>query len=128
MSLKSIVGGVLGYDVRKEFYCSVQAVNQTVSKPILPQQFRLTSSDAKPEVVTDCSGTACATIKRGTYCAPATEEYCIAGHMPGEDEVVVGDHSTLTPGQYSVFSKKCAETKDGEPVKAKANTRGTTST
>ena len=130
MALRCIAGSFLRCEVRKQLCFSLQTVNQTVCKPILPQQFRFASNDAKPEVITDCSGTACVTIKRGTYCAPGTEEYCIAGHMPGEEEdVVVGEHSTVTPGQYSVLGKQTPETKDGKTtVKEEATTQGTAST
>ena len=121
-----MTGIFLRYDVRKQL--CVQVVNQTFCKPMLPQQLRFTSNDVKPEVITDCSGTACVTIKRGAFCAPGSEEYCIAGHMPGEEDNVVGDHSTVTPGQYSVLGKQTPGAKDAKPVKEKANTKGTAST
>ena len=126
MALKSIAGVFLRYEVRKQLLQYRVCKPQTVCEPTLTQlNVRFTSNDTKPDVITDCSGTACVTIKRGTYCAPGTEEYCIAGHMPGEeDDNVVGDHSTVTPGQYSVLGKQTSKAKDG--VKEEANTQGTT--
>merc|ERR1711983_688634 len=74
-------------------------------------QIRLDSTDTNAKVVADCSGNSCEPIKVGMVCMPGSEEYCIGGHMPNQEDAVVGDHSTVTPGQYSRIN---TESKEGQ--------------
>ena len=125
MASKTIAGALLRHGVRKQVCTFQPLASRTYQRAqvVLPQ-IRFASNDTKQDIVVDCSGSACAPIKRGAFCAPGTEEYCIAGHMPGEEEdPVVGDHSTVTPGQYSVLDKKDNAAKDGEG--ATKDTQGT---
>ena len=113
MALKTLAGIVLRQQLRQNVF-NPNSVNTWLNRKaqqVLPQ-IRFDSTDTKAEVVVDCSGNACEPIKRGIYCAPGTEEYCIAGHMPGQDDIEVGEHSTVTPGQYSRIN---TESKDGKP-------------
>ena len=112
MALKTLAGIVLRQQLRQNVF-NPNSVNTWLNRKaqqVLPQ-IRFDSTDTKAEVVVDCSGNACEPIKRGIYCAPGTEEYCIAGHMPGQDDIEVGEHSTVTPGQYSRIN---TESKDGK--------------
>ena len=108
---------------QKNFYPN--SMNNSIirtSQLILPQ-IRLEGTDTKANVVVDCSGNSCEPIKRGMVCAPGTEEYCIAGHMPGQEEdVMVGDHSTVTPGQYSRTFSKIEPKGDKQEAKADKET------
>ena len=113
MALKTLAGIVLRQQLRQNVL-NANSVNTRLNRTaqlVLPQ-IRFDSTDTKAEVVVDCSGNACEPIKRGIYCAPGTEEYCIAGHMPGQDDIEVGEHSTVTPGQYSRIN---TESKEGKP-------------
>ena len=110
MALKTLAGTILRQQLRQKM-CNTNAINTQLNRTAqltLPQ-VRFDSTDTKADVVVDCSGNACEPIKRGIFCAPGTEEYCIAGHMPGQDDVVVGDHSTVTPGQYSRINTEAKE-------------------
>ena len=113
MALKTLAGIVLRQQLRQNVF-NPNSVNTWLNRKaqqVLPQ-IRFDSTDTKADVVVDCSGNACEPIKRGIYCAPGTEEYCIAGHMPGQEDIEVGEHSTVTPGQYSRIN---TESKDGKP-------------
>ena len=125
MALKNLAGALLRTEVRKQLYGTHSLrdrVYQTTRVTI--PHVRFASNDNNPDVVVDCSGSACAPIKRGAFCAPGTEEYCIAGHMPGEEEYsgdTVGAHSTVTPGQYSVLSHQDADGKEGKRANKASN-------
>ena len=109
----------------KQKICNPNSMNSSIiqtSQLVLPQ-IRFEGTDTKANVVVDCSGTSCEPIKRGMVCAPGTEEYCIAGHMPGQEEdVMVGDHSTVTPGQYSRTFSKIEPKGDKQEAKADKET------
>ena len=116
MALRSAANVLLRNEITRQIYTAPHISNKlSQTTQILLPQTRFASD--KPDIVVDCSGNSCEPIKRGSYCAPGTEEYCIAGHMPGEEEVEVGAHSTVTPGQYSVLNKQSKEAKDGKEVK-----------
>ena len=119
MALRSAANVLIRNAITRQIYTTPRISNklsQTTQILLSPTRF---ASD-KPDIVVDCSGNSCEPIKRGSFCAPGTEEYCIAGHMPGEEEVEVGAHSTVTPGQYSVLNKQNKEAKDGEEVNTNA--------
>ena len=119
MALRSAANVLLRNEITRQLYTTPRINNKlSQATQILLPQTRFASD--KPDIVVDCSGNSCEPIKRGSYCAPGTEEYCIAGHMPGEEEVEVGAHSTVTPGQYSVLNKQSKEAKDGKEVKTNA--------
>ena len=119
MALRSSANVLLRNEITRQLYTTPRINNKlSQATQILLPQTRFASD--KPDIVVDCSGNSCEPIKRGSYCAPGTEEYCIAGHMPGEEEVEVGAHSTVTPGQYSVLNKQGKEAKDGKEVKTNA--------
>ena len=119
MALRSAANVLLRNEITRQIYTTPRISNKlSQTTQILLPQTRFASD--KPDIVVDCSGNSCEPIKRGSYCAPGTEEYCIAGHMPGEEEVEVGAHSTVTPGQYSVLNKQSKEPKDGNEVKTNA--------
>ena len=119
MALRSAANILLRNEITRQIYTAPRISNKlSQTTQILLPQTRFASD--KPDIVVDCSGNSCEPIKRGSYCAPGTEEYCIAGHMPGEEEVEVGAHSTVTPGQYSVLNKQSKEAKDGNEVKTNA--------
>ena len=119
MALRSAANVLLRNEITRQIYITPRISNKlSQTTQILLPQTRFASD--KPDIVVDCSGNSCEPIKRGSYCAPGTEEYCIAGHMPGEEEVEVGAHSTVTPGQYSVLNKQSKEAKDGNEVKTNA--------
>ena len=119
MALRSAANVLLRNEITRQIYTTPRISNKlSQTTQILLPQTRFASD--KPDIVVDCSGNSCEPIKRGSYCAPGTEEYCIAGHMPGEEEVEVGAHSTVTPGQYSVLNKQGKEAKDGNEVKTNA--------
>ena len=119
MALRSAANVLLRNEITRQIYTAPRISNKfSQTTQILLPQTRFASD--KPDIVVDCSGNSCEPIKRGSYCAPGTEEYCIAGHMPGEEEVEVGAHSTVTPGQYSVLNKQSKEAKDGKEVKTNA--------
>jgi len=119
MALRSAANVLLRNEITRQIYTTPRISNKlSQTTQILLPQTRFASD--KPDIVVDCSGNSCEPIKRGSYCAPGTEEYCIAGHMPGEEEVEVGAHSTVTPGQYSVLNKQSKEAKDGKEVKTNA--------
>ena len=119
MALRSAANVLLRNEITRQIYATPRISNKlSQTTQILLPQTRFASD--KPDIVVDCSGNSCEPIKRGSYCAPGTEEYCIAGHMPGEEEVEVGAHSTVTPGQYSVLNKQSKEAKDGKEVKTNA--------
>ena len=119
MALRSAANVLLRNEITRQIYTAPRISNKlSQTTQILLPQTRFASD--KPDIVVDCSGNSCEPIKRGSYCAPGTEEYCIAGHMPGEEEVEVGAHSTVTPGQYSVLNKQSKEAKDGNEVKTNA--------
>ena len=119
MALRSAANILLRNEITRQIYTTPRISNKlSQTTQILLPQTRFASD--KPDIVVDCSGNSCEPIKRGSYCAPGTEEYCIAGHMPGEEEVEVGAHSTVTPGQYSVLNKQSKEAKDGNEVKTNA--------
>ena len=119
MALRSAANVLLRNEITRQIYTTPRISNKlSQTAQILLPQTRFASD--KPDIVVDCSGNSCEPIKRGSYCAPGTEEYCIAGHMPGEEEVEVGAHSTVTPGQYSVLNKQSKEAKDGNEVKTNA--------
>ena len=119
MALRSVANVLLRNEITRQIYTTPRISNKlSQTTQILLPQTRFASD--KPDIVVDCSGNSCEPIKRGSYCAPGTEEYCIAGHMPGEEEVEVGAHSTVTPGQYSVLNKQSKEAKDGNEVKTNA--------
>ena len=119
MALRSAANVLLRNEITRQIYTTPRISNKlSQTTQILLPQTRFASD--KPDIVVDCSGNSCEPIKRGSYCAPGTEEYCIAGHMPGEEEVEVGAHSTVTPGQYSVLNKQSKEAKDGNEVKTNA--------
>ena len=119
MALRSAANVLLRNEITRQIYTTPRISNKfSQTTQILLPQTRFASD--KPDIVVDCSGNSCEPIKRGSYCAPGTEEYCIAGHMPGEEEVEVGAHSTVTPGQYSVLNKQGKEAKDGKEVKTNA--------
>ena len=119
MALRSAANVLLRNEITRQIYTTTRINNKlSQTTQILLPQTRFASD--KPDIVVDCSGNSCEPIKRGSYCAPGTEEYCIAGHMPGEEEVEVGAHSTVTPGQYSVLNKQSKEAKDGKEVKTNA--------
>ena len=119
MALRSAANVLLRNEITRQIYTTPRINNKlSQTTQILLPQTRFASD--KPDIVVDCSGNSCEPIKRGSYCAPGTEEYCIAGHMPGEEEVEVGAHSTVTPGQYSVLNKQSKDAKDGNEVKTNA--------
>ena len=119
MALRSAANVLLRNEITRQIYTTPRISNKlSQTTQILLPQTRFASD--KPDIVVDCSGNSCEPIKRGSYCAPGTEEYCIAGHMPGEEEVEVGAHSTVTPGQYSVLNKQSKEAKDGNEAKTNA--------
>ena len=119
MALRSAANVLLRNEITRQIYTTPRISNKlSQTTQILLPQTRFASD--KPDIVVDCSGNSCEPIKRGSYCAPGTEEYCIAGHMPGEEEVEVGAHSTVTPGQYSVLNKQGKEAKDRKEVKTNA--------
>ena len=119
MALRSAANVLLRNEITRQIYTTPRISNKlSQTTQLLLPQTRFASD--KPDIVVDCSGNSCEPIKRGSYCAPGTEEYCIAGHMPGEEEVEVGAHSTVTPGQYSVLNKQSKEAKDGNEVKTNA--------
>ena len=119
MALRSAANVLLRNEITRQIYTTPRISNKfSQTTQILLPQTRFASD--KPDIVVDCSGNSCEPIKRGSFCAPGTEEYCIAGHMPGEEEVEVGAHSTVTPGQYSVLNKQSKEAKDGNEVKTNA--------
>ena len=119
MALRSAANVLFRNEITRQIYTTPRISNKlSQTTQILLPQTRFASD--KPDIVVDCSGNSCEPIKRGSYCAPGTEEYCIAGHMPGEEEVEVGAHSTVTPGQYSVLNKQSKEAKDGNEVKTNA--------
>ena len=119
MALRSAANFLLRNEITRQIYTTPRISNKfSQTTQILLPQTRFASD--KPDIVVDCSGNSCEPIKRGSYCAPGTEEYCIAGHMPGEEEVEVGAHSTVTPGQYSVLNKQSKDIKDGKEVKTNA--------
>ena len=119
MALRSAANVLLRNEITRQIYTTPRISNKlSQTTQILLPQTRFASD--KPDIVVDCSGNSCEPIKRGSYCAPGTEEYCIAGHMPGEEEVEVGAHSIVTPGQYSVLNKQSKEAKDGKEVKTNA--------
>ena len=119
MALRSAANVLLRNEITRQIYTTPRISNKlSQTAQILLPQTRFASD--KPDIVVDCSGNSCEPIKRGSYCAPGTEEYCIAGHMPGEEEVEVGAHSTVTPGQYSVLNKQSKDIKDGKEVKTNA--------
>ena len=119
MALRSAANVLLRNEITRQIYTTPRINNKlSQTTQILLPQTRFASD--KPDIVVDCSGNSCEPIKRGSYCAPGTEEYCIAGHMPGEEEVEVGAHSTVTPGQYSVLNKQSKDTKDGKEAKTNA--------
>ena len=119
MALRSAANVLLRNEITRQIYTTPRISNKlSQTTQILLPQTRFASD--KPDIVVDCSGNSCEPIKRGSYCAPGTEEYCIAGHMPGEEEVEVGAHSTVTPGQYSVLNKQSKDIKDGKEVKTNA--------
>ena len=119
MALRCAANVLLRNEITRQIYTTPRISNKlSQTTQILLPQTRFASD--KPDIVVDCSGNSCEPIKRGSYCAPGTEEYCIAGHMPGEEEVEVGAHSTVTPGQYSVLNKQSKEAKDGNEVKTNA--------
>ena len=119
MALRSAANVLLRNEITRQIYTTPRISNKlSQTTQILLPQTRFASD--KPDIVVDCSGNSCEPIKRGSYCAPGTEEYCIAGHMPGDEEVEVGAHSTVTPGQYSVLNKQSKEAKDGNEVKTNA--------
>ena len=119
MALRSAANVLFRNEITRQIYTTPRISNKlSQTTQILLPQTRFASD--KPDIVVDCSGNSCEPIKRGSYCAPGTEEYCIAGHMPGEEEVEVGAHSTVTPGQYSVLNKQGKEAKDGNEVKTSA--------
>ena len=119
MALRCAANVLLRNEITRQIYATPRISNKlSQTTQILLPQTRFASD--KPDIVVDCSGNSCEPIKRGSYCAPGTEEYCIAGHMPGEEEVEVGAHSTVTPGQYSVLNKQSKEAKDGKEVKTNA--------
>ena len=119
MALRSAANVLLRNEITRQIYTTPRINNKlSQTTQILLPQTRFASD--KPDIVVDCSGNSCEPIKRGSYCAPGTEEYCIAGHMPGEEEVEVGAHSTVTPGQYSVLNKQGKEAKDRKEVKTNA--------
>ena len=119
MALRSAANVLLRNEITRQIYTTPRISNKlSQTTQILLPQTRFASD--KPDIVVDCSGNSCEPIKRGSFCAPGTEEYCIAGHMPGEEEVEVGAHSTVNPGQYSVLNKQNKEAKDGKEVKTNA--------
>ena len=119
MALRCAANVLLRNEITRQIYTTPRISNKlSQTTQILLPQTRFASD--KPDIVVDCSGNSCEPIKRGSYCAPGTEEYCIAGHMPGEEEVEVGAHSTVTPGQYSVLNKQSKDAKDGNEVKTNA--------
>ena len=121
MALKTLAGIVFRQQLRQNVFNANSAntrLNRT-AQLVLPQ-IRFDSTDTKAEVVVDCSGNACEPIKRGIYCAPGTEEYCIAGHMPGQEDIEVGEHSTVTPGQYSRINTESKEAKSDAESKEKS--------
>ena len=119
MALRSAANVLFRNEITRQIYTTPRISNKlSQTTQILLPQTRFASD--KPDIVVDCSGNSCEPIKRGSYCAPGTEEYCIAGHMPGEEEVEVGAHSTVTPGQYSVLNKQSKEAKDGNEAKTNA--------
>ena len=123
MALRCAANVLLRNEITRQIYTTPRISNKlSQTTQILLPQTRFASD--KPDIVVDCSGNSCEPIKRGSYCAPGTEEYCIAGHMPGEEEVEVGAHSTVTPGQYSVLNKQSKEAKDGNEVKTNAQEAG----
>ena len=116
MALRSAANVLLRNEITRQI-CTAPRISNKLSQTtqILLPLTRFASD--KPDIVVDCSGNSCEPIKRGSYCAPGTEEYCIAGHMPGEEEVEVGAHSTVTPGQYSVLNKQSPAKEEGKEVK-----------
>ena len=119
MALRSAANVLLRNEITRQIYTTTRVSNKlSQTTQILLPQTRFASD--KPDIVVDCSGNSCEPIKRGSYCAPGTEEYCIAGRMPGEEEVEAGAHSTVTPGQYSALNKQSKEAKDGNEVKTNA--------
>ena len=56
---------------------------------------------------------------QGAFCAPGTEEFCIAGHMPGEEEESVSNTKQKN-------DKPEATKNPGKSAKAKGNKAGKT--
>ena len=85
MALRSAANVLLRNEITRQIYTTPRISNKlSQTTQILLPQTRFASD--KPDIVVDCSGNSCEPIKRGSYCAPGTEEYCIAGHMPGETQ------------------------------------------
>ena len=103
MALKSISRAFLRHERNRQLFSISHRVTNIFSQTecLLHPQVRFASNNAPPDVVIDCSGSACTTIKHGAICAPGTEEYCILGHMPGEEEYVERDRSVEMPIQHS---------------------------
>ena len=113
MALKTVAGTFIRHQLRQTLNLT-SSINSRVNQiaPLVLPRIRLDSTDTNAKVVADCSGNSCEPIKVGMVCMPGSEEYCIGGHMPNqEDTAVVGDHSTVNPGQYSRIN---TESKEGK--------------
>merc|ERR1712226_1172848 len=123
MAFKTVVATFLRHQLRQRNNLT-SSISYRVNKlaPLVLPQIRLDSTDTNAKVVADCSGNACEPIKVGAVCMPGSEEFCIGGHMPGQEDAMVGDHSTVTPGQYSKINTESEFQKQQKAQKQEVKT------